>query len=79
MTTASVLAANAAPASAAPLHVDLRTVLIITALLEGFDAASSVPTLFGDMSEIPGPASHLLQSGRGHHLRDRRQHLRVLI
>jgi hypothetical protein len=55
MTTASVLAADAAPASAAPLHVDLRTVLIITALLEGFDAASSVPTLFGDMSEIPGP------------------------
>ena len=29
--------------------------LIIAALLEGFDAASSVPILFGDMSEIPGP------------------------
>jgi hypothetical protein len=55
MTTASVLAADAVPASAAPLHVGLRTVLIIAALLEGFDAASSVPTLFGDMSEIPGP------------------------
>jgi hypothetical protein len=30
-------------------------VLVIAALLEGFDAASSVPTLFGDMSKIPGP------------------------
>ena len=30
-------------------------VLIIAALLEAFDALSSVPTLFGDMSEIPGP------------------------
>jgi hypothetical protein len=55
MTTAPILAADAAPASAAPLHLGLRTVLIIAALLEGFDAASSVPTLFGDMSEIPGP------------------------
>ncbi len=36
-------------------HLGLRIVLIIAALLEGFDAASSVPTLFGDMSEIPGP------------------------
>ena len=30
-------------------------VLIIAALLEAFDALSSVPTLFGDISEIPGP------------------------
>ena len=55
MTTAPVLAADAAPVSAAPRHLGLRAVLIIAALLEGFDAASSVPTLFGDMSEIPGP------------------------
>ena len=29
--------------------------LIIAAILETFDALSSVPTLFGDMSQIPGP------------------------
>lgn len=51
MTTAPVLAADTAPA---PLHLGLRTVLVVAALLEGFDAASSMPTLFGDMSEIPG-------------------------
>jgi len=55
MTTAPALAADAAPVSAAPRHLGLRVALIIAALLEGFDAASSVPTLFGDMSEIPGP------------------------
>lgn len=55
MTTAPVLAADAAPVSAAPRHLGLRTVLIIAGLLEGFDALSSLPTLFGDMSEIPGP------------------------
>ena len=55
MTTAPVLAADAAPVSAVPRHPGLRTVLVIAALLEGFDAASSVPTLFGDMSAIPGP------------------------
>ena len=55
MTSAPVLAADAAPVSAAPRHLGLRAVLIIAAVLEGFDAASSVPTLFGDMSGIPGP------------------------
>ena len=54
MTTAPVLAVDAVPVSAAPRQLGLRVVLIIAALLEGFDAASSVPTLFGDMSEIPG-------------------------
>jgi hypothetical protein len=47
------------PASAAstpaPRYLGLRVVLIIAAVLEAFDALSSVPTLFGDMSEIPGP------------------------
>lgn len=28
---------------------------MIAALLEGFDAFSSLPTMFGDMSTIPGP------------------------
>jgi hypothetical protein len=45
--------ASAAPA--APRRLGLRIVLIIAALLEAFDALSSVSTLFGDMSEIPGP------------------------
>ena len=47
--------ADTIPAPAAPRHLGLRVVLIIAALLESFDALSSVPTLFGDMSEIPGP------------------------
>jgi hypothetical protein len=47
-------AADAAPVPA-PRHLALRVVLIVAALLEAFDALSSVPTLFGDMSEIPGP------------------------
>jgi hypothetical protein len=36
-------------------QLGLRIVLIIAALLESFDALSSVSTLFDDMSEIPGP------------------------
>jgi hypothetical protein len=47
--------ADAVPAPAAPRRLGLRVVLVIAALLEAFDALSSVPTLFGDMSEIPGP------------------------
>jgi hypothetical protein len=39
----------------APRYRGLRVVLIIAAVLEAFDALSSLPTLFGDMSEIPGP------------------------
>ncbi|HMJ27183.1 MAG TPA: hypothetical protein VK512_00505 [Xanthobacteraceae bacterium] len=47
--------ADTVPAPAAPRRLGLRVVLVIAALLEAFDALSSVPTLFGDMSEIPGP------------------------
>jgi hypothetical protein len=47
--------ADTIPAPAAPRRLGLRAVLIIAALLESFDALSSVSTLFGDMSEIPGP------------------------
>jgi hypothetical protein len=47
--------ADPVPAPAAPRRLGLRIALIIAALLESFDALSSVPTLFGDMSEIPGP------------------------
>jgi hypothetical protein len=47
--------ADTVPAPTAPRLLGLRTVLIIAALLESFDALSSVSTLFGDMSESPGP------------------------
>ena len=57
MTTAPVLCWPTLPlrAAAAPRHLGLRVVLIIAALLEALQALPSVPTLFGDMSEIPGP------------------------
>jgi hypothetical protein len=56
MTEPTALApTDTAPPPAAPRRLGLRIVLIIAALLEAFDALSSVPTLFGDMSEIPGP------------------------
>jgi hypothetical protein len=44
-----------ADAVPAPRHLGLRAVLIIAAILEAFDALSSVSILFGDMSQIPGP------------------------
>jgi hypothetical protein len=56
MTEPTTLApADTAPAPVTPRRLGLRVVLTIAALLEAFDALSSVPTLFGDMSEIPGP------------------------
>ena len=56
MNTDAALAASATVSvPAAPRRLGLRVVLIIAALLESFDALSSVSTLFGDMSEIPGP------------------------
>ena len=48
-----------AMADTAPLPVQrrlgLRIALIIVAIVEALDGLSSFPTLFGDMSEIPGP------------------------
>ena len=38
-----------------PRHLGLRIVLIIIAIVEVFGGLSDFPTLFGDMSEIPGP------------------------
>jgi hypothetical protein len=46
--------AAAAPVPA-PRHLGLRVVLITIAIVEAFDGLSDFPTLFGDMSEIPGP------------------------
>ena len=48
-------AATADTAPTPPRHLGLRIVLIIAAIIEAFDALSSVSILFGDMSEIPGP------------------------
>jgi hypothetical protein len=36
-------------------RLGLRAVLIIVAIVEAFDGLSDFPTLFGDMSQIPGP------------------------
>lgn len=38
-----------------PRLLGLRTMLIFVAAFEAFDGLSSMPILFGDMSEIPGP------------------------
>ncbi|HEV7821280.1 MAG TPA: hypothetical protein VGO84_08865 [Burkholderiales bacterium] len=47
--------ALADPVLACPRHLGLRIVLIIVAAIEAFGGLSDFPTLFGDMSEIPGP------------------------
>ena len=39
----------------APRLLGLYLLLIIIAAIEAFDGLSHVPTLFGDMSDIPGP------------------------
>ena len=36
-------------------HLGLRLLLIVVAIIETSDGLSNFPTLFGDMSEIPGP------------------------
>jgi len=36
-------------------HLGLRAALIMVAIVEALDGLSDFPTLFGDMSEIPGP------------------------
>ena len=52
--TAVPVTGTSVPAPA-PRLLGLRTVLMIAASFEAFDAFSSVSTLFGDTSEIPGP------------------------
>jgi len=52
---AALSPADTAPAASAPRHLGLRAVLILAALFEAAQALPNVPTLFGDMSEIPGP------------------------
>src|SRR5438105_4473517 len=59
MTMAEMTEPAAAADTAVPpprqRHLGLRLVLIIIAIIETFDGLSNFPTLFGDMSEIPGP------------------------
>jgi hypothetical protein len=55
MTSATTLN-DAAPAPVrAPRLLGLYLLLILIAAIEAFDGLSHVPTLFGDMSQIPGP------------------------
>ena len=54
--------ADTAPAASAPSHLGLRAVLILVALFEAAQALPNVPTLFGDMSEIPGPGGFLIKA-----------------
>jgi hypothetical protein len=61
-TTDMTIAAMTEPAATADTsspsrqrHLGLRAVLIIVAIAEAFDGLSDFPTLFGDMSQIPGP------------------------
>ena len=54
--TSATTVNNASPAPArAPRLLGLYLILIIIAAIEAFDGLSHLPTLFGDMSEIPGP------------------------
>jgi hypothetical protein len=56
VTTAESTASCNPPAPPiAQRHLGLRVALIIVAIVETFDELSSFPTLFGDMSQIPGP------------------------
>ena len=48
----------------APRLLGLYLLLIIIAAIEAFDGLSHVPALFGDVSEIPGPASVARSSRR---------------
>ena len=52
--TSATTVNDEAPVSA-PRLLGLYLLLILIAAIEAFDGLSHVPTLFGDMSEIPGP------------------------
>jgi hypothetical protein len=55
MTSATMLNDEAPQPVRAPRLLGLYLLLIIVAAIEVFDGLSHVPTLFGDMSDIPGP------------------------
>jgi hypothetical protein len=53
--TSATTVYNASPAPArAPRLLRLYLILISIAAIEAFDGLSHLPTLFGDISEIPG-------------------------
>jgi hypothetical protein len=55
MTSATTVNDEAPAPVRAPRLLGLYLLLILIAAIEAFDGLSHVPTLFGDMSEIPGP------------------------
>jgi hypothetical protein len=55
MTVAEMTEPTASAEPTRQRHLGLRIVLILVAIVETLDALSSFPTLFGDMSQIPGP------------------------
>ena len=55
MNSAATLPDAASVPVRAPRLLGLYLLLIIVAAIEAFDGLSHVPTLFGDMSDIPGP------------------------
>src|SRR5438445_11460301 len=64
MNSATTLPDAAAVPVRAPRLLGLYLLLIIIAAIEAFDGLSHVPALFGDVSEIPGPASVARSSRR---------------
>jgi len=55
MTSATIVSNTPQSPARAPRLPGLYLLLIIMAAIEAFDGLSHVPTLFGDMAEIPGP------------------------
>jgi hypothetical protein len=56
MNSATTLPGAASVPIRPPRLLGLYLLLIIIAAIEAFDGLSHMPTLFGDMSQIPGPA-----------------------
>jgi hypothetical protein len=55
MISATIVSDTPQAPARAPRLLGLYLLLIIIAAIEAFDGLSHVPTLFGDMAEIPGP------------------------
>ena len=55
MISATIVSDTPQAPARAPRLLGLYLLLIIIAAIEAFDGLSHVPTLFGDISEIPGP------------------------
>ncbi|XSC46051.1 hypothetical protein ACF1BQ_008860 [Bradyrhizobium sp. RDT10] len=64
MSSATTLNDEAPQPVRAPRLLGLYLLLILIAAIEAFDGLSHAPMLFGDMSEIPAPASAARSSRR---------------